>query len=107
MIESTVTIEKYTLKPNDPYSYWFDVKKSELDDSRNINNLGMGFTDFGYMFFETVRTKQHKYGGKSKTALALHYQLGEKAQMYQRSVYTVWDLLGDVGGLYGTLQILC
>ena len=25
---------------------------------------------------------------------------------YSRSVYTVWDLLGDVGGLYGTLFIL-
>ena len=25
---------------------------------------------------------------------------------YKRSVYTVWDWLGDIGGLYGTLLIL-
>ena len=25
---------------------------------------------------------------------------------YERSVYTVWDWMGDVGGLYGTLAII-
>ena len=25
---------------------------------------------------------------------------------YERSVYTLWDWMGDVGGLYGTLTII-
>ena len=25
---------------------------------------------------------------------------------YERSVYTVWDMMGDIGGLYGTLHII-
>ena len=26
--------------------------------------------------------------------------------VYERSVYTMWDWLGDIGGLFGTLHIL-
>ena len=32
--------------------------------------------------------------------------LQETSTIYKRTVYTVWDCLGDIGGLHGTLFVL-
>ena len=84
----------------------YDVKKSELEDSRNLESLGLGFTDHSYTFYETSLFLAVEPPHKD-AALAFVFQIAEKAQIYQRTVYTFWDLLGDVGGLYGILQLIC
>ena len=37
---------------------------------------------------------------------AARVEMNFKSTEFERSVYTVWDWMGDVGGLFGTLSIL-
>ena len=35
------------------------------------------------------------------------FEVGELKTVHRREVYTVYDLLGDLGGLFGMLQLVC
>jgi len=43
----------------------------------------------------------------SRRRLEFTYTMGLNANKVSRSVYTFWNVLGDIGGLYGVLAIAC
>ena len=97
-------IEKYAFQVNRAPEYLFNVRKKELQDERNLNSLGMGFTDYFYTFYKIF---QHQIKNGKDIPISFIYQIDHEMSQYGRTVYTFYDLLSDVGGLYGTLQIIC
>ena len=37
---------------------------------------------------------------------AIHFVMNNDYVIEERSIYTFWDLLGDIGGLFGSLTFL-
>ena len=63
-----------------------------------------GFTVQEHEFFETIATPSVFNVRDAYFGLSFQMNLNEVA--YDRNIYNVWDLFGDVGGLFDMLQTI-
>lgn len=57
--------------------------------------------------FSTVEKKDLTRPYAQDSRLEFTYTMGLNANKVSRSVYTFWNVLGDIGGLYGVLALAC
>ena len=74
----------------------------------NRGSFGLGFSEEYYQWFETENTAiRQELSDTGTRLLEIWFELSETMIQHKRSVYTFYDFLGDLGGLYGMLEIVC
>ena len=78
---------------------------NEIESEQGLLGLGYSFdkTDFS---FSTIYKKNEFTNNKGDSLLRLAIGIDESKVAYSRSVFTFWDFLGDVGGLYDMLILI-
>ena len=72
--------------------------------SSEENLLNLGFSENSYEFFEPERalTLDYTLEGFYEAMIIMNSNL----HLHHRSIYTIWDFFGDVGGLFDMLALL-
>ena len=103
IIGKELEIERHKMKNQ---KLFFTLKRHELTDTTNRGSFGLGLLDQSYVWYETTKTDTIFAGRLAKSALEIWFEVDERKVIHTRSVYTFYDLLGDLGGLFGMLQLL-
>ena len=77
-----------------------------LQDLNHRGGFGLGYFYESYQWFETENTVISQLE-EEKNILEIWFEVSEEMIHHKRSVYTIYDLLGDLGGLFGMLEIFC
>ena len=77
------------------------VQKNEVISEEKFFDLG--FHEKGYTFYEL--TKGQTIDNSVPDFYQLYFMLSPDINMHSRSIYTFWDLLGDIGGLFDILRL--
>ena len=72
---------------------------------RNLYDLGFGGNDHNYKFFETS-VKDNWPKTTENKPIEIWFEIESEMLVHARTVYTFYDLLGDVGGLSSTLWMI-
>ena len=72
---------------------------------RNLYDLGFGGNDHNYKFFET-RVRDNWPKTNENKPIEIWFEIEPEMLVHARTVYTFYDLLGDVGGLSSTLWMI-
>ena len=93
--------------PKDPLGEMMQVKiqKQTLEYEDNFLGLGMGFTSKSETFYITERDPR-KFECFGQCVVMVSFSVDLTTQNHKRAVLTVWDVLGNVGGLYGILVLI-
>ena len=75
--------------------------KSEIYSQDRYTSLG--FIEDHYVFYDV---EDHLNTKIEERALKLLIMASNDVKENSRSIYTIWDLLGDVGGLYDMLKLI-
>ena len=81
----------------------FRMRISHVEAEDNL--MGLGFYSGSYEYTSVISAPSIRVPSPSSVfTLAIGMDLS--SQFHQRSVFTFWDYLGDVGGLYDMLILL-
>ena len=81
------------------------ITRSELVLSDNIFAVGGLMTEHKNAFFvESEANRLLPYNNMFKNAVT--FELSQNKRVFVRNVYTVLDIMGDLGGLFGALTPL-
>ena len=69
--------------------------------------LGDGFFPKEEEFFNLIKLDEYNDGLYPNSFGGVQMQMSLNTVLYTRSIYSVLDFLGDVGGLYSILMSLC
>ena len=69
--------------------------------------LGDGFNPRKEEFFNLIELDEYNDGRYNDSFGGVQVQMSLNTVLYTRSIYSILDFLGDVGGLYSILQSLC
>ena len=70
-----------------------------LHSEENVFNLGMDFTPLEKEFFTVKKYTQDKTWVKADKLVEFRLLLDSDTYEHKRSIYTFWDMFGDIGGL--------
>lgn len=108
--ESRITLESnlrwYGLSPNTHVDYVKQFTRTEmnLDDSKlNLGSLGTE-RDNGFII---SKLPQREMPYDKKFMNAISFELSQQKTVYFRRVFSVFDFLRDIGGLYSAFCSLC
>ena len=77
-----------------------NVKKNLVSSEHKIFGLGLNNAEYSFFNLEQGETMARK-------SLYVHMvKWSSESQVYSRAIYTFWDLLGDVGGLFDMLKLI-
>ena len=72
--------------------------------SSEENLLNLGFSENSYEYFQPERalTLDYTLKGFYEAMIIMNSNL----HLHHRSIYTIWDFFGDVGGLFDMLKLI-
>ena len=78
------------------------MQKHQLNAQDRV--LGLGLRDEETTYFTLAQNSQ--LSGNQPIVAKMMFELDDEISYESRTVYTIFDLLGDVGGLFESLKIL-
>ena len=80
------------------------MQQQTLDRDDNRLSLGLGLLQKSQTYYSiTAESRAYEY---LDCLLDINFQMDLTTMSHTRSVFTFWDFLGNVGGLYGILVII-
>ena len=82
---------------------WYQVKLSQLEDDINYLMSLVGLTEQVYDFFSVEEISKETGAHNFFSIASFNIQLDRNEDKISRSSMTFWNVLGEIGGLYGLL----
>ena len=92
------------MKSTDNWVQQFQLRKSFLESEERY--LGDGFLPREAEWFELIENIKYNDGWDTHSIAGFAYQISMDTKQYSRSVYSVLDFFGDVGGLFDMLNLI-
>ena len=89
------------MKSTDNWVKVFELRKSFLESEERY--LGDGFLPREAEWFELIEDIKYNDGWDAQSIAGFAFQISMDTKQYSRSVYSVLDFFGDVGGLLSIL----
>ena len=81
-----------------------DTQFNEIESEEDLFGLGYSFQKKNFSFSSV--NKKNEFIDGSGAVLRLSFGIDPSTISYSRSVFSFWDFLGDVGGLYDMLILI-
>ena len=89
--------------PLQPIRWWFNVKMSELEHDDNMFMSLTGITEAEQGFFTIKEIEKENFFRNFFSAGEIFIHLDLDLHLIKRSVINWWNILGEIGGLYGVI----
>ena len=80
------------------------LRRNTIQSEQKFESLGFGDAD-QYKFYELVTYAEGTHD-EGDGAYMISISLDDDILEHKRSIYTLWDMLGDIGGLFDMLKVL-
>ena len=97
----------YSASMENPSVQLYSVQQKRLISQENIFSLGLGFIQKQYEYFtvQHLKTDDAWMNDDQQKLLQFQFFMHPDIIEYQRQVYTIWELFGDIGGLLEVLIV--
>ena len=96
-----MTYSNWPIKSTDNWIQNFLLRESFFESEERY--LGDGFFPREAQWFELIKDQKFNGGFSDDNILNFAFQMSFDTKLYTRSVYSILDFLGDVGGLLSIL----
>ena len=81
-----------------------DVQRNKIESEETFLNLGFSLKELD--FFSITHAPAALNKESLNLVFRVNYSMNPDQVIYERSIYTFWDLAGDVGGLFDFLKLV-
>lgn len=82
-------------------AFTYDLKENHIESEQSM--FGLGFSSQSYTYYSVEK------GDEGVSApfqfVTISFKMSADRENHKRTIYGVWDFLGDVGGLFDMLKI--
>ena len=93
--------------PTSGQMVYYDITKSEVEYDDNMLISLEGITGNAVNYFSVSESQRETVQRGFFTALTVVFQIDPDLHQVQRQVYNFWEVLGEIGGIYGIVYASC